>query len=139
MQPSSAAERVLEVYELLECIILQLEDIDEIIRAQRVCRTWRDVIRSSVMLQEACWYQTKPHKRDIHAEPDSQQTWTLNPMFNRIGILVKKGATHALGSFSLEKRMYDKPGSWTTMLAAQPPCYRMEISCYGDYSADENM
>ncbi|KAB8230712.1 uncharacterized protein BDW43DRAFT_157909 [Aspergillus alliaceus] len=43
------------------------------------------------------------------------------------------------GDFSLEEGIYDKPGSWTTMLATQPLCQRMLVGCYGDYSGDVTM
>ncbi|KAF7590874.1 hypothetical protein BBP40_002288 [Aspergillus hancockii] len=146
----SFTEQTFSIYELTEHILLQLNDHVEIIRAQRVCRTWKDVIQTSPALQDACWYQ--PYNiRDAQTRSISgQQTqpWKLNPAFNRIGVSISKGTRDEVhladriqeeGNFSLEERIYDKPGSWTTMLATQPPCQRMLVECYGDYSHDETM
>ncbi|GAQ05775.1 hypothetical protein ALT_3096 [Aspergillus lentulus] len=136
----SSAEQTFSIYELAEHIILQLDNPVEIIRAQRVCRNWRDVIQTSPVLQEACWYQsstTDAQTRSI----SNEQTWKLNPAFNRIGVSISrdkaKGGDQDQGDFSLEEDFYDEPGSWTTMLATQPPCQRMLVECYGDYCDDE--
>jgi hypothetical protein len=148
LEMPSSAERTFSIFELAEHIIIQLNDPVEIIRAQRVCRTWRDVIQTSPALQEACWYQS-PNTRDAQMRSISGgQTWKLNPAFNRIGVSISKH-THKYGQpiaglqekgdFSLEEDIYDKPGSWTTMLATQPSCQRMVVECYSDYSGDETM
>ncbi|PKX90717.1 F-box protein [Aspergillus novofumigatus IBT 16806] len=138
----SSAEQTFSIYELAELIILQLNNPVEIARAQRVCRNWRDVIQTSPALQEACWYQS--NTRDAQTRSiSSEQTWKLNPAFNRIGISISrdaaKGGDQDQGDFSLGEDIYDKPGSWTTMLATQPPCQRMLFECYGDYCDDEIM
>ncbi|KAF9890834.1 hypothetical protein FE257_005405 [Aspergillus nanangensis] len=138
----SPTEQVLSICELTERIILQLNDPLEIIRAQRVCQTWRGLIQTSPILQKACWYQ--PHKTRDQSASDSQG-WILNPAFNCIGVSVSIDTTYPVGGlqekgdFTLEEPIYDKPGSWTTMLATQPPCHRMIVECYGDYSSDETM
>ncbi|RHZ62491.1 hypothetical protein CDV55_101695 [Aspergillus turcosus] len=144
----SLAERTFNIYELAEHIILQLNDPVEIIRAQRVCRTWRDVIQTSAALQEACWYQSS-NTRDAQTRTiRGEKAWKLNPAFNRIGVSISKhtrqhgepiNGVQEKGDFSLEEGIYDKPGSWTTMLATQPPCQRMLVECYSDYSSDETM
>ncbi|KAE8349050.1 hypothetical protein BDV28DRAFT_142033 [Aspergillus coremiiformis] len=144
----SSAEQTFSIYELTEHIILQLDSPVEIIRAQRVCRNWRDVIQTSPGLKEACWYQSS-NTRDAQTRSISgEQIWKLNPAFNRIGVSISidRGEDRKLidgvqemGDFSLEEAIYDKPGSWTTMLATQPPCQRMVVECYGDYSGDETM
>ncbi|KAE8325656.1 hypothetical protein BDV39DRAFT_206778 [Aspergillus sergii] len=133
----SSTEQTFSIYELAEHIFLQLNDQVEIISAQRVCRNWRDVIQTSPILQEACWYQSS--NTGVH-------TWKLNPAFNRIGVSISKDIGHhkkakdglqEKGDFSLRERIYDTPGSWTTMLATQPPCQRMLVECYGDYCDDD--
>ncbi|KAF7177307.1 hypothetical protein CNMCM7691_005197 [Aspergillus felis] len=139
----SSAEQIFSIYELAEHIILQLNNAVEIIRAQRVCHNWRDVIQTSPALQEACWYRF-PDTRDAQTRSiSSEQAWKLNPAFNRIGISISKDTANPgdqeQGGFSLEEDIYDKPGSWTTMLATQPPCQRMLIECYGDYCDDDRI
>lgn len=148
LEMPSSAEKVFSIYELVQHIILQLNDPVGIIRAQRVCRSWRDVIQASPRLQEVCWYSLS-NTRDAHTPSISgEQTWKLNPAFNRIGVSISKdtGESRVLkdglqdkGDFSLKEPIYDTPGSWTTMLATQPPCQRMLVQCYGDYSDDETM
>ncbi|KAE8340466.1 hypothetical protein BDV24DRAFT_164438 [Aspergillus arachidicola] len=135
----SSTEQTFSIYELAEHIFLQLNDPVEIISAQRVCRNWRDVIQTSPILQEACWYQSSN---------TGVQTWKLNPAFNRIGVSISKNrgqheepkdGLQEKGDFSLGDRIYDTPGSWTTMLATQPPCQRMLVECYSDYSDDQTI
>jgi hypothetical protein len=62
--------------------------------------------------------------------------WRLNPVFdllgftigvNRPGVPPTERQEH--GDFDLTQVVYDKPGSWTTMLATQPPCQLMEVVC----------
>jgi hypothetical protein len=143
LEMPSSAEQTFSIYELAEHIILQLNNPVEILHAQRVCRNWRDVIQTSPALQEACWYQSS-NTRDAQTRlTSSEQTWKLNPAFNRISISISKDTTKPgdqdKGDFSLEEGIYDKPGSWTTMLATQPPCQRLLVECYGDYCDDEAM
>lgn len=150
LEMPSSAEQTFSVYEITEHILLQLNDNVEIIRVQRVCRTWKDVIQTSPALQSACWYQPyKTRNAQTRSISDQQtQSWRLNPAFNQIGVSISEDSLKEIpladniqeeGDFSLEKRIYDKPGSWTTMLATQPPCQRISVECYGDYSGDETM
>ncbi|KAL6233912.1 hypothetical protein BDW75DRAFT_213662 [Aspergillus navahoensis] len=142
-------QKTFGVYELTEQILLHLDDHLDIIRAQRVCRAWRNVIQTSPALQEACWYQPDTTE-DAQMQPVTAggEVWKLNPAFNRIGVSVSKdtstnadwvGQLQDKGDFSLEEQIYDEPGSWTTMLATQPPCQRMLVECYSDYSHDQTM
>lgn len=136
----SPVQQVFGLYELTECIILQLNCPVEILRVQRVSRTWRDVIQNSPRLLDACWYPG----RDAPEPSSGRQTWKLNPVYNRIGVFgvsvqIRPDEIQEHGSFNLTERIYDKPGSWTTILATQPPCRRIEVECYGNYSGDETM
>lgn len=149
-----SADRVLGIYELLERIILHLGCPEEILQAQRVCRRWRAVIQDSSILQQACWYI--PLSGDFCEQRDGQQKFKLNPVFKRLGISLQghpwltmqeagdqvwpqqiKAQEH--GGFNLRERIYDKPGSWTTMLATHPPCRRAQVHCKSDYPGDELM
>ncbi|KAL4886096.1 hypothetical protein BJY04DRAFT_213632 [Aspergillus karnatakaensis] len=137
-------EKALAVNELVENILVQVGHQTEIIRAQRVCRRWRELILSSPALLEACWY--RPSK-SLEAMPEplkgqSGPSWVFNPFFTRLGLEIKKDDTRPwgrkvdvfqeIGDFSWEDRIYDKPGSWTTMLATDPPCGQMIVECYSD-------
>lgn len=149
--PSPALAQTFNIYELTETILLHLPRPQDIILAQRVCRSWNSIIQTSPALQEACWYTYKyPYrhtpKNQKFEEPT--QKWTLNPAFNSLGICTEdipgfpKNRPFWLsgpGGFSLQRRVYDKPGSWTGMLATRPPTREVMIVCYGDYSPDEDM
>jgi hypothetical protein len=146
----SSAEKTFSIYEITEHILLHLNDHVEIIRVQRVCRAWKDVIQTSPALQSACWYQPSNDRNSQKRSISDQQTqsWRLNPAFNQIGVSISEDSIKGVhladniqekGGFSLQKRIYDKPGSWTTMLATQPPCQRISVECYGNYSGDETM
>jgi hypothetical protein len=142
----SPTEKVFSIYELTAQILIYIHDPVELVRTQRVCRAWRDIIQTSPALQAACWYQ--PRTQSPSETVDETQPWILNPAFSRLGFTISKdesnkvyaaGGIQERADFSLEKRIYDKPGSWTTMLATQPPMQRIMIECYGDYSGDETM
>ncbi|KAE8376967.1 hypothetical protein BDV26DRAFT_282244 [Aspergillus bertholletiae] len=133
----SSAEKTFGIYELAEHILLQLNDPVEIIRVTLV--SWRNVIQTSSALQEACWYQS-PHTKGAQMQSISgKQACKLNPAFNRIGIPVSLLDGREIGNFNLEEGIYEKPGSWMTMLATQPPCQRMLLECFSDYSGDDFM
>ncbi|GAB7365671.1 hypothetical protein MBLNU230_g7012t1 [Neophaeotheca triangularis] len=56
---SSARERVLSLPELLEPILLELP-IQELVRSQRVCILWRQMLQTSPKLQKAAFLRAKP-------------------------------------------------------------------------------
>ncbi|KAJ5771267.1 uncharacterized protein N7511_003318 [Penicillium nucicola] len=133
----SPIQRALGIYEILEQVLLQL-NLDEIIRAQQICSRWKNVIQTSPALEQACWY--RPLK-ETHQQDDSPELVELNPAFNRLGVSIQKltnGPKQETGDFDLKKRIYDKPGSWTTMLATQPPVRCIEMECFSDYSGDQS-
>jgi hypothetical protein len=135
----SSIERALGIYEILEHIILQLNSPDEIVRAQRVCRGWKNVIQNSPALHQACWYRS--HNKGFRQQLGSPQIFKFNPAFHRLGIstqIYTDPPEQEQGDFDLTKRIYDKPGSWTTMLATQPPCRCIEIVSYSDYPNDQS-
>jgi hypothetical protein len=116
----SSVERVFGTYELVELILLKLGCPVQITRAQRVCRYWRHVIRTSLTLAKACWYLP-------HDKISDRYTYKLNPMFNSIGITPLVGTISMHGDIDFFECFYNNPGPWKNMLATQPPCKRMEI------------
>ncbi len=136
----SPVNAVLNTYELLERILLQLPTPQDIIVTQRVCRRWRAVIQDSPALQQACWYPS--HRGEGESPPAT--AWRLNPAFNSLGVSlgwreIRPPNQQPKGEFHLTKRIYDEPGSWATMLATQPPCRYIEVDCYSDEGGDEWM
>ncbi len=150
---ASPSHQTLATFELAEAILLHLEDPVEIVRMKRVCRWWRDIITTSPLLQEACWYRpfsklaARGHP-NISASASAakgaeRHIWKVNPAFKRVGMYVRicYGPSQEHGDFSLQTRVYDKPGSWTTMLATQPPRTQVEldIDCYQDDPQEQTM
>ncbi|KAK0654831.1 hypothetical protein B0T16DRAFT_395735 [Cercophora newfieldiana] len=155
MTMESAARRAFGIFELLEAILLQLGDPVTITRLRPVSRAWRDVIDSSPALQVACWYRHDPSLDPSDDAPAQDQQCKLNPALTALGFtitmqgdqvqwgvtddfIVEKGEedededwilTRQSAAFSFMKRVYDKPGPWTAMLATRPPCRRIEIRC----------
>lgn len=158
---ASPSQQTLAVFELTEAILFYLESPVEIVRMQMVCCRWRDIITTSPLLQEACWYRpfsklTAPGQPDnITSTNTSTNTstsiakgaekhiWKLNPAFERVGmdLYTRNDPPQKHGHFSLQTRVYDKPGSWTTMLATQPPRTQVEfdIDCYHDDALEQTM
>lgn len=48
----SVTDKVLGTVELLEAILLECDIVDLLCSIQRVCKTWNDVITSSVRIQQ---------------------------------------------------------------------------------------
>ncbi|KAK3986424.1 hypothetical protein QBC44DRAFT_402525 [Cladorrhinum sp. PSN332] len=137
----SPVDRAFGTYELLESILSHVGDVDprDVIRLQLVSRSWNQIIRDSPALQEACWY--RPQRDIAGGASEIKGPWALNPAFMSLGFTLKqlKSRKQKQGDFDLKRRIYDKPGSWTKMLATQPPTKWIEIACDGDYSGDETM
>lgn len=148
---ASPSHLTLAIFELVEAILLHLEDPVEIVRTKRVCRRWRDIITTSPLLQEACWYRPfsklaalgHQNTSTSAAKGAERHIWKVNPAFKRVGMHVRicYGPSQEHGDFSLQTRVYDKPGSWTTMLATQPPRTQVEldIDCYQDDPQEQTM
>jgi len=142
----SSAERVSRITELLEHILLALDSVHDLIKAQRVCRTWRDTVHASPALQRACWYRPCI-TTDVDKQHDENESRKLNPTLIRLGMAMTMELTARRGeytrrhgaSFDLTRRVNDKPGSWTTMLATQPPCRRIEIAFSGNRSPGDTL
>lgn len=145
----SSAEQTFLIYELTEHIILQLDDPVEILRAQRVCRRWRDLIQTSPVLHVACWYQSSSKLKHAQTRPISdEKAWRLNPAFDQIGVPLPKSPgedadlideLQTKGHFMFDANLDDTPLSWMAMLATQPPCQQMLIECHRDYSGYQTM
>jgi len=132
----SAANRVLDTYELLEQILIDLTKISRfqhVILAQRVCRRWRDLIQNSQPLQEACWY--RPHTttatRALIDNDDDKNDLEVNPFFQDIGFGPLEDLGYRSGelgmSFGWDERVpfYNNPGTWKMMQAVQSRSSRM--------------
>lgn len=122
MDAKSAANRVLDTYELLEQILIDLKDagrFQDVIQAQRVRRRWRAVVQDSQTLQEACWY--RPTAPTLVDDNDLE----VNPFFQDIGFGRLEDLGYRSGEpgmyFGWDKRIpiYNNPGTWKMMHAVQ--------------------
>lgn len=147
----------MSIYELLENILIhQADSPEQIVLAQGVCRRWKDVI------QTWTWLQVPDDRKRVRRDPYHERRWrlnptpqeflapalfTVNPIFRTLGLSIEKPQTDP-GSgereidddsvtFHMMDRIYDKPGSWTTMPATDPPCRWMEMTEYSKYSDDD--
>ncbi|PYH43016.1 uncharacterized protein BP01DRAFT_122553 [Aspergillus saccharolyticus JOP 1030-1] len=79
MNRSNPAQHVLNTPELLELILTQLDLRTLLTSAQRTCRTWHTLIRTSLPLQEALFFHPikSGHNAPSH---DSTTTPTINPL-----------------------------------------------------------
>ncbi|KAK5656638.1 hypothetical protein OQA88_4618 [Cercophora sp. LCS_1] len=139
-------DRVLNTYELLERILAHVDNICDIIRSRLVCHRWKTVIDESPTVQLACWYRAQPapatpRKNDQGQSVDDRAkkpAWRLNPVFNALGLHITTEDPRGTGTeeenvnFDMRKRIYDKPGSWESMLATQPPTQLIEVACWGE-------
>ncbi|KAI9733890.1 MAG: Transcriptional regulator [Cirrosporium novae-zelandiae] len=146
---ATSTARIFAVYELVELILYNLSSMEEILQAQRVCRTWKTIIKKSKSIRQALWYAVPDGSYNIDTLPTVNKSisplWKLNPMIARLGISLNVHETgHAdvslipnnvydTGDVDLTKGIYDIPGSWATMLATQPPCRMYLIECQSDW------
>lgn len=139
---SSSIERVFGTFELLADIFSHL-DYKDILRCQRVCRTWQGVVRGSPTVRQAAWYP--PY------EPPGSDTWTykpprlqkaglgttggypiyeLHPVLKSLRFRLDTGFsydnfTSFIDGWDISPELNKfriRPGSWSNMLATSPPC-----------------
>ena len=148
-----AVSKAVAITEILEIILSNLS-IHEIARNCGVSRRFKSLINTSPILRDACWLT--PHGPLPVSTPEFEaDQWTINPCFERLGISIDSRKcsrtgrdetltydcthTHQIGTLDLRKLVHETPGSWTGMLAFQPPARYVEIRCDGDYSTDGAM
>jgi len=122
----SAAQAVLKTPELLELVLAHL-DQEELLRAQRVCRRWKDMISSSLPLRRML-YLAPTLKIDERIPVDN--AW-LKSKFPELGIFLLQGNpkwrpkfVKALAPADFERlgtEFFAQDASWRDMLLTQPP------------------
>lgn len=144
----AAADRVLQLCELLEAILLQLPPT-EITKAMRVSKGWCDLITSSTRLHNArILTATSVSISDIHcgmAVPQyvSSEVIKINPLFSGVAaeIIGKFAAREAdyLYMFTAFEDLADWDGlsSMGQQFVTHPPCQRLMLACrdlaFGEY------
>ncbi|KAK8856713.1 F-box domain-containing protein [Apiospora arundinis] len=79
---ATARYQVLHTHELLEAILAGCGDMRAVLLAQRVCAFWRDVIRSSSLLQCMLYFEAiPPFGPDEGLSPEElRASFTINPL-----------------------------------------------------------
>ncbi|OTA98521.1 hypothetical protein M426DRAFT_28356 [Hypoxylon sp. CI-4A] len=139
----SAQEHTLNIFELLELILLHMDPHDVLVSAQRVSKYWKAVVDGSPQLQRLLFFQ--PILEDA---TDNQ--YTINPF---IAYSMPHFMNHIIGGTSRDSWLPQTPktynytshlitnqshttswfspgASWRKMLFSQPPMRRMDWHCY---------
>ena len=123
---STAALRVLDVFELLEMILIQLPIKDLLTHAQRVSRTWRATVKNSTRLQRALFISPVPSTPLELIDTTYGSLWVAresnlrpitvleNPYYWSILATITYGH-HKAGLYAYAE------ASWRQMLVTQPP------------------
>lgn len=131
--------RVLAIYELLELILINLP-MRDLLRSQRVCRTWHSAIQTSPTIQQALFFSPKRRKHPVCPE---RETWEANqllqvefPPWFQLAYIKSRWDWPMARSFNDlpwardEKRCeaFMRPdASWRRMLLTQPPIRDVQI------------
>ena len=143
---ASASLHVFNTIELLEQILLYL-DTKNLVRLQRVCHQWRDVMDRSKILQEALflspspvrafapWKRTPPPPfarlstliKVSAKSPEATPITTLHPALQEVPANVPNTRI----DFVLDARtlLTCSPASWRATFVTQPPTTYLTLSC----------
>jgi hypothetical protein len=146
-KPPRASTSVFAIPELLECIFHQLP-LGEILRVQRICRQWRDIITDLPSLQEALFFRPKTDR--LHEPEFNPLLQSLfPPLFDMTAVnyssMHEEDEIKALPWYKdLNRRssVLMEDASWRKMYPVQPPAKIDEIvlnaSCGCD-SVDDSL
>ncbi|CAK4030492.1 f-box domain [Lecanosticta acicola] len=156
-QGSQASVRVLELYELAETILLYLP-LQDLLLANRVCKTWHDVMERSDKINKVLFKQpmddrriSYPHETFKLAPGMTQPSWrtkdtpdsgvaypAINPF---IAKSIREGPYYGTSIHSFLVKVCPRDGqacatlrwgdggSWATMLLTQPPAKKLFYQC----------
>jgi hypothetical protein len=110
--------KALLIADTLTCILLQVDN-NTLLKAQRVCRQWRDLIQASPDLQVKLFFKA------ALACPSVDKTPSLNPIFT--------SGQCSIGNPHAELMKSRKDSSWKRMLVFQP--YLRTMLIFEDGSA----
>jgi hypothetical protein len=135
---TSAQTRALAIQEIVVLILHQM-DMRTLIAAQRICRTWKDLISGSHSLQEALFLRSVGENSENSARFDNPLLaeafpW-LFPLRNQDDAPSTSAIRHQKRDFILSDlawlkdpaviELFIRPeASWRQMLTHQPPLYR---------------
>ncbi|KAK3724392.1 hypothetical protein LTR37_001016 [Vermiconidia calcicola] len=136
-----SALKVLSLVELLEPILAQLPTHD-LLRAQKVCRTWKATIDKSRRLQQALFFAPagKPlranvlEKWAVGATSASAPKVLQNPLLTRF---FHAFSTSRRANNDVSRAFFSPTASWRKMLISQPPVINLQryITYDDDYMA----
>ncbi|KAH8687342.1 hypothetical protein BGZ60DRAFT_6159 [Tricladium varicosporioides] len=135
-------EEVLSTVELLEAIFLQLPLQDLLVNAQRVNRTWKEQIKTSVALQQKLFFQSWPENGTGEFEHNSLLEGIFLPWLSGIeprGATKPRHQHNHYESFEnmkwaatgdSRKAVLRKDASWRRMFPMQPPPRYLNVVKY---------
>ncbi|OQE29430.1 hypothetical protein PENSTE_c002G07042 [Penicillium steckii] len=112
--------------ELLETILIQVDSIQTILLAQRVCRQWANCIQKSPTIQRKLFFRPAP----VNSPPERNPLLALKfpywfPADDAISCTMAFGAGD-MQDFLESSETYRRPeASWRRMLVQQPPIMRL--------------
>ncbi|KAJ5882341.1 uncharacterized protein N7529_001013 [Penicillium soppii] len=129
--PENAQTRALAIPEIVSSILQQM-DMRTLITAQKISRTWKDLICNTQSLQETLFFRPISHDYDISARVNNP---LLAEAFPSVFPLQDRDNAEeqwiSLTDLTWEKnaavrKMFIRPeASWRRMLTHQPPLYRV--------------
>lgn len=146
--PHAPSTKVLLTVELAEQVLSYLP-FQDLIQAERVCRTWASIISWSSLVRQGLFLEPSAHALSMAYQSNTKlrkpwqwrsltvkrytETYTialLNPY------LISKPEIEVRGTlaftFNFRKALALPPttGRWRNMFATQPPCRNVKIHCY---------
>ncbi|GME22633.1 f-box domain protein [Neofusicoccum parvum] len=145
-------DQVFRTPELLELILLHLP-MRDLLLAQRVCQTFRTLVRTSPTLQQALFFKPLPatalpqpsspsYLRSHPSRKPTAESWERNPLLipdfwpwfdrddptNKYSPTLRDPDTLKTLPLATERRVWLRPeASWRRMLVVQPPVGQLEM------------
>ena len=144
--PTGASAAVFGTYELLEQVLSNFS-FHDLVRAQQVCGSWKDLIGTSKAIQQQLHLEPvpgafEPKSMDQLVEGhlnDHEVGVTFAEVVSRINPLlaskeelprcIRTPKLWVVGQ-NMPRVLSWAPGQWETMLFTQPPIKKLELKCF---------
>lgn len=124
---SNAMHQVFAIFELLEKICLELPIKDLLVNAQRVCKTWREIITQSVKLQQALFLAPLPGPSLQFMSKSGPKTWQQDGNDSNSYTMFGNPFSSIIRITRREDTLDRPNSSWRRMLVSQPS---IRVSAY---------
>ena len=121
----SAAERVLNIPELLTCILYNVRSM-ELLQLQRVNKTWHDVVKALIKLDETLFFKAEVCDTVTKERKPEWNEFIFCSAYNLLG---RKSSACCMVMPTRSLRDWKrKPGSWEEMHITKPSSRRIMVS-----------